>query len=123
MPAAAVFVGLISVGVEEPTVMVIALLPDTAELSVHVILPGVETDKELQVTPDTDTLPLCRLFQLNALAEGEALLVVVPGKFTTMVPLEGIAVDVIKEIVCLAVIGTMRVSTPFMAAVPVVCPK
>jgi hypothetical protein len=121
VPAAADFVGLISVGLEEP----ITTLTEPeygVPLSVQVRVPGVETLIDVQVGPETDTLLFCRLFQPKEFAEGDAVLVLL-GKLITMVPLAGMVETVVNAIVCLAVIGTMSVSVPACAVEDKVLPK
>ncbi len=104
--AAALFVGLMSVGVDEPIVMVILVPAATAEAAVHVMV-GLLTTRVVpeQVAPETVTLLVTKPLNAKVLAEGDALLFAAPGNVTTMVPLAGIAVTVLNVMVCLAVTG------------------
>lgn len=53
---------------------------------------------------------LARLLKANVEAEGEAVLFALPGKVITIFPLAGMAEAVLKEIVCMAVTGTVTAS-------------
>jgi hypothetical protein len=66
---------------------------------------------------------LFKLLKANVVAEGDAVLFAEPGKVITIVPPIGMVEGVIKEMVCVAVIGVKRTSVPACTAAPVVFPK
>lgn len=103
VPATFFLVGLMSVGVLLPMVIVMVVPAATILAAVHVIVGELTTNVLPEhVAPETVTLPVTKPLNAKADAEGDAVLLAAPGKVTTIVPLAGILVTVLKVMVCCA---------------------
>ena len=106
VPATALLVGFTRAGVLLPMVMVTSVPGLRAALRLQVMVGGLKV-YEPQLAPVVIILLDCRLLKAKVEALGLALFVPVPGKVTTTFPDEATPVMVVKERVCLAVIGTI----------------
>ncbi len=143
VPAAAVLVGLITVGTwVEQLELVAALQPrkivtavdaaiEVEESSVNVTVGDVPEEgllaarvrcEVMSVDPE-NALKELKLFNWKVVAEGEAALLASPdartGKVIVILPEVGTAATVVKAIVCIAVIGTTTGSPLWCAFVTV----